>query len=518
MLILYVPAELPRALEVLLSRAFCSVQKEHFFSTIVLFSEKFIVGEITEAKDAKKNWARSRLEHDAAKAKMDSLVKQTQTSKPPSALDLFIGQTHYQLARKKEAQRFEIAMDKVGDTLWKRDFDVLQEAVKCITALHDYVLKSYNTLYQLEEYLKQLRDHARQRRTDFQALREKRLYERRLKEQEEFANRYSPLVELMSAEDLAIVNAVCVTAGSEQEVILESLISILDAHKMTLPIIKQGITNEVSKTSNAGTLFRGNTMATKLMTAWTRMTGRSYLANTLKPLLDQVVANIAQGADFEVDPAKVGGGQVTTNMNNLRDTSAMFLGAVVQSFSQCPLPFRVMANHLRNEVVKSFPEARHTTVGGFIFLRFFCPAILSPDSTSPPLITKVDNNLRRALILISKTLQNLANGLEFGIKEPFMQELNSFIRDNKAYVEGFFDQLAAQVESEEYQPLCSRETAIAKELPALHSKIVQNLEKIAKSLAQYKQEETIPILAVLLAELGEEGITVNPDSLKKSKK
>jgi hypothetical protein len=49
------------------------------------------------------------------------------------------------------------------------------------------------------------------------------------KEAEEFANRYTPLVELLSAEDLAVVNAICVTAGAEQESILESLIKFVSA-------------------------------------------------------------------------------------------------------------------------------------------------------------------------------------------------------------------------------------------------------------------------------------------------
>ena len=29
--------------------------------------------------------------------------------------------------------------------------------------------------------------------------------------------------------------------------------------------------------------------------------------------------------------------------------------------------------------MKRFPESKHACVGGFIFLRFFCPAILSPE-------------------------------------------------------------------------------------------------------------------------------------------
>lgn len=41
-----------------------------------------------------------------------------------------------------------------------------------------------------------------------------------------------------SAENLAVVNAVSLTAGAEQEEILYSVINILDAYKKTMPIIK----------------------------------------------------------------------------------------------------------------------------------------------------------------------------------------------------------------------------------------------------------------------------------------
>jgi hypothetical protein len=39
-----------------------------------------------------------------------------------------------------------------------------------------------------------------------------------------------------------------------------------------------------------------------------------------------------------------------------------------------------MMAHLRQECVKRFPDSYYKSIAGFIFLRFFCPAILSPDS------------------------------------------------------------------------------------------------------------------------------------------
>jgi neurofibromin 1 len=35
---------------------------------------------------------------------------------------------------------------------------------------------------------------------------------------------------------------------------------------------------------------------------------------------------------------------------------------------------------LSEETAKRFPDSRLTSIGGFFFLRFFCPAIVSPES------------------------------------------------------------------------------------------------------------------------------------------
>jgi hypothetical protein len=478
--------------------------------------EKFELDEIASFKELKKAWTKSRLEYDAAKGKLDETLK-TKSSGEPEALRYLRAHLHYIQARKREALRFEAALDKVGDVLWKRDFSLLQETVSCMQALAKFLDSSYQTLAQLEEYFGQLKSHSAQRKEEWMAFKAQKKEERTKKQLEEYAARYTPLVELLSNEDLALVNAVCVTAGAEQDVVLESLIYILDAHKMTLPIIKLGITREVEKTKSAATLFRGNTMATKLMTAFTKMTGRQYLSDTLKHLLEDLSAQLNAGVSFEIDPEKLGEDHAA-NMEHLRKCCQLFLDNIVDSIKKCPVPFRMMAAHLRDEVVRSYPEAKYISVGGFIFLRFFCPAILSPDSMTPPLLPSVDGKLRRALILLSKSIQNLANGIEFGVKEPYMVPMNSFITGNDAKVKQFFDDLATAPSTEEYEPLSSVENAIAKELPNLHAKIVQNLAKIGTSLTQYKQEDTIPALCLILAELSEDGLNLPIADKKKDKK
>lgn len=47
-------------------------------------------------------------------------------------------------------------------------------------------------------------------------------------------------------------------------------------------------------------------------------------------------------------------------------------------------------------------------------------------------------------MLVSKVLQNLANGVVFGEKEAHMVILNPFLYENFAYVHFFFDRLTVR--------------------------------------------------------------------------
>lgn len=59
-----------------------------------------------------------------------------------------------------------------------------------------------------------------------------------------------------------------------------------------------------------------------------------------------------------------------------------------------------------------------------------CPAILNP-KLFDMMDTHPEEHTARTLTLIAKTLQNLANLVEFGAKEPFMIDMNEFIDGNR---------------------------------------------------------------------------------------
>lgn len=79
-----------------------------------------------------------------------------------------------------------------------------------------------------------------------------------------------------------------------------------------------------------------------------------------------------------------------------------------------------------------WPNMASISVGALFFLRFLSPALLYPErfGFGPPSCCRIicshalteppSPAARRGLVLISKLLQNVANGVEFGAKESCM--------------------------------------------------------------------------------------------------
>jgi len=99
-----------------------------------------------------------------------------------------------------------------------------------------------------------------------------------------------------------------------------------------------------------------------------------------------------------------------------------------------------MFSHLKKEAKEKWKDVDICIpIGGFIFLRFICPALTSPHIYGLVEFPPSSEN-QRMLILISKVLQNLATLRPF--KEDYMLPMNEFIDINKKSLEEFYHNIS----------------------------------------------------------------------------
>jgi len=108
---------------------------------------------------------------------------------------------------------------------------------------------------------------------------------------------------------------------------------------------------------------------------------------------------------------------------------------------KCPLPLRQIAQCLQDAILNKFPESNYSVIGGFYFLRFLCPAIVSPDGFK--IVTndiEITPEVRRVLVLVSKVVQSIANEKEFN--EDYMSAFNQLVMEYKEVTSYFCNTLS----------------------------------------------------------------------------
>jgi hypothetical protein len=105
--------------------------------------------------------------------------------------------------------------------------------------------------------------------------------------------------------------------------------------------------------------------------------------------------------------------------------------------------FRRVFSGIQASVSERFTDSevtQYTSISGFIFLRFFTPAILGPGLFHLKIGVQ-DEKSKRRFTLVAKVLQNLSNVALFGKKESFMEPMNSFISSRMDDMKSFIDEI-----------------------------------------------------------------------------
>ncbi|KAK4050694.1 RasGAP protein [Microbotryomycetes sp. JL201] len=288
-----------------------------------------------------------------------------------------------------------------------------------------------------------------------------------------------------------------------------------------------------------GSLLRANTPVSRMMTTYTRRgPGQQYLKNVLAERINSLIEHTE--LNLEINPIKVYEQMLNSiqdetgdlpddlpkivspeeaaanpdvqniiapRLTMLMEIANSFLLTIMVSIDQVPYGIRWICKQIRSLTRRKYPEATDyaicSLIGGFFFLRFINPAIVTPQAymliDSLPASAK---HPRRTLTLIAKMLQNLANKPSYS-KEAYMMSLNPFVDNNKARMNQFLNALCEvgdfydTLEMDQYMALSKKDLKInitLNELYNTQSLLIQHLDSLARNDKQH--------LRILLDELG----------------
>lgn len=151
--------------------------------------------------------------------------------------------------------------------------------------------------------------------------------------------------------------------------------------------------------------------------------------------------NVAPEIETENNDVKVA---QAARLGTIKGFVNKILSALESNFGNILYGVRFLTRALNELGGKKWPESTNrqqgAVMGGFFFLRFITPIIVTPDGNNVT-TKKVRKMQRTNLTLIAKVLQNLSNGVLFGAKEAFLKPLNPFLEESWPRIDTIFESL-----------------------------------------------------------------------------
>ncbi|PIK37176.1 putative disabled-like 2-interacting protein [Apostichopus japonicus] len=243
-------------------------------------------------------------------------------------------------------------------------------------------------------------------------------------------------------------------------------------------------------------------MATKSMEAYLKLIGAKYLQDTLGDFIQYLYDK-----DGDCEPLKP-----SHHQSDLTMLCEMVCCKILNSPASFPAEIRAVFQEFR----KQFGDRTNGNnlcnklISGCIFLRFLCPAVMSPSLFN--LVQEFPSDkTSRCLTLIAKTTQALANFTKFGAKESYMVFMNEFLEREWGNMNAFLKEIST------YEDGChlvkfDGYIDLGRELSLLHTLLSEALSNCEKA-PEDKLSGLKDILANISGYLDEPGefISYQPD-------
>lgn len=261
-----------------------------------------------------------------------------------------------------------------------------------------------------------------------------------------------PLSSILSSfEDAWVALLVCVPL-EDVRLVCGPLVRAMASLGKDFELVKYSILREVIDTSDEVQLFRGSGIYTTIIAYSTVLHGSSWLHGVLLPVLRKHIYN--SGLSFEVDPIRAGNKSAAVeNARNLLQVANHLLAALLSSSESMPVyvvlsifdqnadtgvrPLRRTYAFAQQQAASKFPTHMQRVAPSLFFLRLLCPALVSPEEYGL-VDSRPSERISRALVLLAKLLQSVANEVPPFGKEAYMEVLNDWVKGAIPSVRRFF--------------------------------------------------------------------------------
>ena len=163
------------------------------------------------------------------------------------------------------------------------------------------------------------------------------------------ADRFEQLVQLVTMigdkGELPIAIALSnVVTSNQMDELARVFVTLFDAKHLLSPLLWNMFYREVEVSDCMQTLFRGNSLGSKIMAFCFKIYGATFLQGLLEPLIQEMIDN-ADGFSFEVDPARMESHEeLAENQENLAVITQKVFNAIVSSADRFPSQLRDHVN------------------------------------------------------------------------------------------------------------------------------------------------------------------------------